>query len=46
MNKNKLNIAFDSKLLFNDLHYNEGRTGIYFVAYNIANRLLNIEYIE
>ena len=37
---NKLKIVFSSELLFCGLHFNAGRTGLYFVAYNIANYFL------
>ncbi len=46
MNKYRLKIVFDAGLLLQGRHYNEGRTGVYMVAYNIANTLLNREDIE
>ncbi|WP_157146426.1 glycosyltransferase family 4 protein [Brachyspira pilosicoli] len=39
-NTNKLKIVFSSELLFCGLHFNAGRSGLYFAAYNIANYFL------
>lgn len=43
---NKIKLMFDADILFNTLHKNSNRTGIYVVAYNIANELSKNKDIE
>ncbi|WP_300368247.1 glycosyltransferase family 1 protein [Brachyspira sp.] len=40
LKEDKLKIVFSSELLFCGLHFNAGRSGLYFTAYNISNYFL------
>lgn len=42
----KLKIAIDSSILLSSFYNNSNRTGIYFVAYNIAKQLLNRKEVD
>ena len=44
MNK-KLNVLYDADLILNLLNKNTGRTGIFFVAYNILVEMLKRDAI-